>query len=523
MLSLISLTLLCTSPADAADISNPDPLIKQAFQLCKQGKVQEARELAAQAVGKDPNDWLAHESLSYFSWLQGDVVRATAEAQRAAVLGPDQEIVFTNLGQIYEQLYQYSNAIPEYDRATKIAPDDWIPWIGLARCFVLNNNARDGYAVLRHMESQEGQRFDWYYQIGRTYLHMDRADLAVVPLSKAKSLATTKQQKSDAAVQDLLALLRNNQKPRVRTTADDIFNTYHPQDHELYIRGASLLLTPVDPVSGKRFLKMSMKNLTSAKDSDAFFKVGQIFDDKADTVSYDADARRQWLNNAESAYRHAIALDPIRGSYHLALAGTLDRQLKAAEVVEELTNAQSLDSTDKLAPFLLSGSKIGHDDKGLESQPDVKKECFHNINLSEVRFNIDGVDCGCKMKLIQNALEKVSGVTLVSIVSEKPYRGKMLIDQSVTPIHDALLQALKTVFPFEYKDKTRTPGIKAGMYSCRPVQSTAEAVILARSMRNGDPLQFAKPQIRSGLGIVRFELAEVAANQRPRAGERTPL
>lgn len=516
LVSLISMAVLGTTAGAATNISNHDSLT-QAFQLSKEGKFKEAGELAAQAVGKDANDWSAHAALSYFSWLRGDVVQATAEAQRAAVLAPGQEIVFTNLGQIYEHTYQYSKAIPEYDRARKIAPDEWAPWIGLARCFVLNNNPRDGYAVLQKMESEKHQSCDWYYQIGRTYLYMNKPDLAVVPLSKARKLAATEQQKSDSAIQELFALLRSNQKSHIRTTADDVFNNYHPQDHELYIRAASLLLPPAEPISGKRFLKMSTKNLISAKDGDAFYKVGRIFEDKADAASYDEDAQNQWLNNAASAYRQAIALDPTRGSYHLALAGILDRQSKAEEVVEELIKAQSLDSTDKLAPFLLSvfsNSKTARGEKGLAPQ---------NCNLSEVQFNVNGISCGCKIKLIQHALEKVSGVTLVSMGLDKPYKGKMLIDQSVTQSQDALLQALKSVFPFEYKDTARTPGVSAEMYSRRQVQSTAEAVFLARGMRNGAALQFETPHMRSAIGPVRFELAEVTDDKKPRVGERTPL
>lgn len=502
LLSAISLTLLGAAPGDAADLSKADPMTKLAFGLFKQGKVKEAGELQVIATRNNPNDWLAHEALAYFSWLQGDVVQATAEAKKASMLAPEQAIAFTNLGQIYEHVYEYRNAIPEYERATKIAPDAWEPWIGLARAFVLNNNPGDAYAVLHRMESQKDQSFDWYYQIGRTYLYMDKPESAVEPLSRAKSVATTKQQKSDAAIQHLMALLRSNQKPRVRTTAEEVFSKYHPEDHELYIRAAYSLIPPVEPVSGQRFLKISTTNLTSAKDSDLFFRLGRIFEDKANTISYDADASTKWLSNAESAYRHAIALDATRASYHLALAGILDRQFKSEEVAGELTKAQSLDSSDKLTPFLLSASK--------DRSP--------NFSLNEVQFTLNGVGCGCKINLIEHALRQVSGVTLVSIAHDKPYQGTMLIDQSVTKAPDALLQALKTVFPFDYKDTSHAPTLSGEIHSSQPIKSTAAAVVVSRTIKDGALLQFAKPQMRSTLGSLRFELAEVA-HDKARAGQ----
>jgi len=103
----------------------------QATELFKSGKIQEAIALEKEAVTDKPTDWLPHATLSYFQWYSGQIPAAVSEAKLAATLAPKIEGLQTNTGQMALALGDYQTAISAFERATKIAPDDWTPWFGL--------------------------------------------------------------------------------------------------------------------------------------------------------------------------------------------------------------------------------------------------------------------------------------------------------------------------------------------------------------------------------------------------------
>ena len=102
------------------------------------------------------------------------------------------------------------------------------------------------------MIAQNNKTFDWFYQISEISLQIDEPKLAAEAATKALGIATTPEQKSAGAAQLLLALLRDNQLDRAKALMDHVFNQCHPDNIELYLRCASMLLPVEDPLAGKK-------------------------------------------------------------------------------------------------------------------------------------------------------------------------------------------------------------------------------------------------------------------------------
>ena len=113
----------------ATSTSDHDEKSVQATDLFKSGKIEEAIALEKKAVIDKPTDWLPHATLSYFQWYSGQIPAAISEAKLAATLAPGIEGLQTNTGQMALAIGDCQTAISAFERATKIAPDDWAPWL----------------------------------------------------------------------------------------------------------------------------------------------------------------------------------------------------------------------------------------------------------------------------------------------------------------------------------------------------------------------------------------------------------
>ncbi len=452
-LFLIAFTLFpLVNPAcmGATVTSEHDEKSEQAADLFKSGKIQEAIALEKAAITSKPTDWLPHATLSYFQWYSGQIPAAVSEAKLAATLAPDIEGLQTNTGQMALALGDYQTAISAFERATKIAPDDSTPWFGLVNCHRSSGHPERALTTLREMIAQKNKSFDWFYQISEISLQIDEPKLAEEAATKALSIATTPEQKSTGASDVMLALLRDNQLDRAKTLMDHVFNECHPDDIELYLRSASMLLPVEDPLGGKKLLDCAVENLKDKFNGNGFFRLGSIFEEKARDGASDYTRFYAWSDIAERAYRKALALAPDQPAYHLALAGTLNRKGKLSEMAEELGKVQSLDKFDALAPFLLARLKslnITGDHAGGQIPREASPEQPVQVNLTKVDFNINGLSCGCKLSKIRMALTEFKGVAFVSTFNRRPFRGTMLIDESMASINDVLSQGAKNAFP----------------------------------------------------------------------------
>jgi pentatricopeptide repeat protein len=467
----IAITIFVPDSVLCANQSSVVALTNQAASLFKEGKLQDAVDIESRAIKENPKDWLSHAAMSFFYWQQGNAPDAIIEGQKAVRLAPQSEIALTNLAHMHQALESYQDAIPLYQEARKISPNNWVPAVSLVRCYVKSNQTEEALKILGGMAAENGNTFYWYYQVGTTYLTLDKPGLAVAALTKALDLSASPEQKSASENQLFLALLRDHQIDQARLKMDTIFKTYRPKNAEIYVRTASSLLPVLDPSAGKTLFKSAVDNLDETIDSDAFFRLGKIFEDKSNRDSGKVSSAAGWMNNAVDAYNQAIELNPGVAAYHLALAGVLERQGKVGEASAALAQARSYDKYDPLAPYLVSA---------------IDKR---NGNLlTAVNFKINGLTCGCQVSKLEAALRNTKGVVFVKVSALKPYGGTILVDKSLTPIPEVFSKCPGIAFDTAALKEPITFDIT----SEQAVASIERAVSIAQTTRFGDILQFPR-------------------------------
>ena len=459
-------------------------MTRRASDLSSQGKLQDALELETKAAKMKPKSWLAHAALAYLLSRAMRLPEAFAEAQMAARLAPRQLLPQTNLAQLQYLNGQFSDAAQTYQRDKQLVPTDWLFGIGLAQTYLRTGRDAEGLAILHGMATHSNNSFDWYYHVGETCIQLNELTIAQEAARNAFSRATTAEQKSASIDQLFLALILDNQLDRARSMMDEVFHQYKPLQPEIYVRAASTLLPVIDPASGKNLLRAAAAAMQSKEYSDVFYRLGRVFEDKADFMSYDATKRSAWNDSAAEAYDRAIALNPYEAKYFFALAGILDRQRKTSQMLEELKKASVSSHWNKLASYLISKTSPSSGDtaSGNFGSPGAQSRAYA-LNLTEVVFDLNGVSCSCKLSSFERVLNNLGGVAFEAIVRNQPFQATVLVDQSVTPVEEIFAQVKKCP---EY------PGVTCKMISSKPVTSAADAIAIAQRLNEGGYLTFER-------------------------------
>lgn len=455
-----------------------DSMLLESVNLLKQGKSAQAIELQRQAISIDPTNWLAHSALSYSLWRQGNIFEAINEGETAVKLNPESPVSLINLALIKQNTGNYSEAVFLYQQAAKVASQNWVPHLGISRCYILGGDQINGLRELRAMSNRPNGSFDWYYMTAKTCLEIDELSLAEKSAHKAIQAARREEQKSAAENLYLLALLRANKFEKAKPLQESVFHHSQPKDPEFYVRTALALLPAERPALGKELLNSAINNLSTMQDAEALLKLGRVFQGKAKEA-----CRMSWLDNAQAAYAQAIALNPKSADGHLALAGLFCDKGLLTRTSDELRESMALDRVDLLAPFLLSKiSKV--------EAPD--REHLVPLNLSLVRFNIEGLTCACKLSKIHGALRKFQGVVFISTPPKKPFAGLMLVDQSAMPVRQVLDKS--SVIASAPAPGSNEPGIKVSlqMLSEEPITNIDAALRVAQDVRFAPILSFQK-------------------------------
>ncbi len=474
---------------------------RQAALLFNEGKLQQAVDLAHDAVRQNPRDWLSHAVMAFLYWQQGDAPDAMIEGQKAVRDAPGSETALINLAHMYQALESYERAIDLYDKTRKISPDNWVPWLGLARCFIKSGQKDRGLEILQEMNARERDSYDWYYQLGGIYLTIDKPDFAVAPLTRAVAVSKTAEQKAACTLQLYLALLRANQVERAGAMKDDVISRYHPGESESYVRTAFLLLRAQEPASGKELMRAAVSNLKEPADSDGFFRLGKVFQDKANLVCSDTQSGG-WLQNAEESFRQAIELNPLQPGYHLALAGVLSREGRMQDVKEELAQACVQDQFDPLSQYLtatvtapVASSKEINRSGTVQptSRPGASqvRRSIHSgaCHLTAVNFEVEGLTCACLVSRIYTTMSRIPGVAFVSLSRIKPYQGILLVDQSSLAAKDVFSLCSQNAFG---TDATLKTAISFKVNAKQAVNSVEQAVRIAQDAKFGCVLKFER-------------------------------
>jgi tetratricopeptide (TPR) repeat protein len=471
----------------------PDPLTMKAVSFLKDGKLQQAIEAGEQATKTTPRNWLSHAMLSYLYWQEGNAGDAVGEGQKAVGCAPYTPTALVNLADIYQLLGNYTDATPLYDRARKVDGANWVPWIGLARCYLRNYRPGETLKILKEMAATSSESFPWHYQLGKMYMIIDKPSLAVAPLSRAVTLAGSAEQKIASRSELLVALIRDNQMDAANNVKRESFQDSCPTSGEPYTLAADKLLSAASADQGRELLKTAKDNLHNMTDSESFFRLGRIFEEKADAADVDA-TRADWLVNAQTAFARAIDLNQAPSKYHIALAGIFDRQGKSAEMSRELSQSNQFDRDDLLGPFLASRAQASGA-SAKEAIADAKdagdQTAARKLDMTVVDFGVSGLTCPCQMTRIESALQKMGGVVVLNTTRVKPYSVTMLLDQSATTT-DKVLAALPEMAYLSGPAVKEQLDVKFNVTSQKPAHTFYEAIELSQPVQYGSVLNYPR-------------------------------
>jgi len=457
-------------PVSAKARSTDKELTQQAIHLYEQKQPQQAIDLERQAVKRKRGKWLPHAVLSYFLWQQSRWQDAITEGKLAARLAPRKPVLLINLGIMQQRFNDPASAAVYFGKARALAPTDWRAWIGQAQSLSFSPGRSDeALDILNEMASQNSNDFNWYYELGKAYLLIDRPGLAADADSKAIALASTEQQKSNSLFQLFSAYIRDNQIERANELKHQVFCDYKPTDAQIYVRAASSLVPVLHPGAADEILNAAAANLAKPDDAETLFRLARIFEDKANYVSYDRTKYGAWLGNEEAAYRQAIKLNSSLAIIHVGLASILAQKGQADEMTQELTKAWAIDEHDQLTGYLLSKMKPSQTAR-TERQPNLSDNpatAASHLHLTEAKIAVTGLSCSCKLNNVADSFRQINGVVLTTMSPQIPYKATVLIDQSMIPIADALVQMDK---------KKPFPQLTYELLSSRPIESAGDAL-----------------------------------------------
>lgn len=443
-----------------------------------QNKSKTTIALVQDANSAESASWLKCATKSYSLWQKGNNLMAMEEGEKATQLNPSSEVALTNLALMKQSCNLYNEAISLYRRVEEIAPKSWVPPLGIARCYIMAGDLFKGRSALRSMSERTDGSFDWYYTTAKTWAEIEDPDMAESTASKALNVASSKEQRSAAENLLFLARLRSAKFEEADSMREQVFHKNSPKEAELYVRAVASLLPVNDSDGGKDILNCAFHNLKGKDNAGAFFKLGRALEEKAADPSCDPENRVSWLESAKAAYNEAIKLDSNRGEYHFALAGALSMLGATSNAAEELKKSVSLDRLDILSPFLI--------DQLLKATKPA------SVNLSFVRFKINGLTCSCKLARVYRALKSINGVTFISTPPQKPYMGMVLVDHSLTPAREMIDKANQNSALTGSEPKTAPFHISLEPLSEESVDTIDSALKIASDIKFGPILSFPK-------------------------------
>lgn len=179
-------------------------LFAEAQDLLLKGKVADALLIATYAVQQDsssPENW-ALRGLINFEW--SEIENAISDFQQAISLRPNVAFYYFELGNVYESIEQWDQALLQYQRAAKIEPQTIMYQAAIGWLYIVLGQYQHGIRILEQCVQVEPQNN--VYQGFLAYAYVAWADsdeyLTFVPpensIIPSGYYATTKQQVQEA-------------------------------------------------------------------------------------------------------------------------------------------------------------------------------------------------------------------------------------------------------------------------------------------------------------------------------------
>jgi Tfp pilus assembly protein PilF len=101
-----------------------DNLARQAGELLRENRVNQALELLEQAITRDPSNGRAHAQLAKILLSAGRPNEARQAFERTTVVNPSDADAFFQMGVIHQRLRDLERAITAFRKAVELSPGD---------------------------------------------------------------------------------------------------------------------------------------------------------------------------------------------------------------------------------------------------------------------------------------------------------------------------------------------------------------------------------------------------------------
>lgn len=107
-------------------------LLRRAEELCRAGRLDEARRLTRVVIDENLGDVTAHRLLAHIEHTRGDRAGESLALEALLSFEPDNARIWTRLGALAVEFGQSDKACHAYRRATRLAAGEYANWHGLA-------------------------------------------------------------------------------------------------------------------------------------------------------------------------------------------------------------------------------------------------------------------------------------------------------------------------------------------------------------------------------------------------------
>jgi TolB-like protein/DNA-binding winged helix-turn-helix (wHTH) protein len=153
--------------------------------LMAMGRVQDSFEQINKARELDPLSISINFSLGWRLYLARQYDRAIEQLRNTADMDPSYELPHLILGQAYEQKGDFTQAIPELQKAGELSHDSPLMISGLARAYALCGNRAEAEKLLSQLMTMSGKRYVSPYYVAVVYAGLGNNQQAMDWLEKA--------------------------------------------------------------------------------------------------------------------------------------------------------------------------------------------------------------------------------------------------------------------------------------------------------------------------------------------------